>query len=78
MENKKMTLEIMEYVVWIIEIAAREFFRGDKTLAYNYLVNSDLWELYTEHYNVTHTLGSEYLLNEMREYFINHGVKISC
>ena len=34
MANQKMTLEMMEYVVWVIEIAANEFFNGDKTLAY--------------------------------------------
>ena len=78
MVEQKMNLEIMEYVVWVIEITAREFFGGDKTTAYDNLKNSVLWDLYTEHYDVTHTLGSEYLLDEMREYFIENGVKFSC
>ena len=30
MVKQKMNLEIMEYVVWVIEIAAVEFFNGDK------------------------------------------------
>ena len=78
MVKRKMSLETMEYVVWVIEIAAREFFGGDKTIAYDTLKNSALWDLYTEHYDVTHTLGREYILDEMREYFIKNGVKISC
>ena len=78
MTNQNMSLEIMEYVVWVVEIAAEEFFNGDKTVAYDTLKNSDLWSLYTEHYDVTHSLGSEYLLEEMREYFIKNGVAFSC
>ena len=72
-----MKLEIMEYIVWIIEIAAREFFNKDKTIAYDTIKNCDLWNLYTDDYDVTHTLGSEYILEEMREFFKTNGV-ISC
>ena len=78
MEKREMTLEMMEYVVWVIEIASREFFKGDKTTAYDTLKNSDLWALYTDHYDTTHTLGAEYILEEMREYFVENGVEISC
>ena len=74
---EKMSFETMEYVVWVIEIAAREFFAGDKTLAYDALKNCGMWDLYTEHYDVTHTLGSEYLLEEMRDCFEKNGVEIS-
>ena len=72
MNNKRMTLEIMEYVVWVVEIAARKFFSADKTKAYDYLRHSELWVLYTEHYDVTHTLGSEYILDEISEYLLEH------
>jgi hypothetical protein len=71
----KMSLEIMEYAVWVIEITANEFFCGNKTIAYETLKNSSLWDLYTEHYDVTHTLGAEYILDEMRDYFIERGVE---
>jgi hypothetical protein len=30
-----MSLETMEYMAWVIEIAAREFFSGSKTAAYD-------------------------------------------
>ena len=76
--DEPMSLETMEFMVWIIEIAAREFFCGNKTTAYDALKSSGIWELYTEHYDVTHTLGSEYLLEEMRERFNKCGVSISC
>ena len=68
----------MEYVVWVVEIAAREFFGGDKTKAYITLRHSRLWALYTEHHDVTHTLGSGYILDEMREYFTENEVKWLC
>jgi hypothetical protein len=75
MVKQKMTFEIMEYVVWVVEIAAKEFFNGDKTTAYDTLKNTDLWDLYVDHYDVTHTLGAEYILEEMREYFVKNGVE---
>jgi len=69
MTAQKMSAEIMEYVVWIIEIAAMEFFNGDKTTAYDTIKKSKLWKLYTDHYETTHTLGKEYIVEEMREIF---------
>lgn len=78
MSDSKMSFEIMEYIVWVIEIAANKFFDGDKTVAYDTLKNSELWDLYVEHYDVTHTLGAEYILDEMHEYFEKNGVPVSC
>jgi hypothetical protein len=78
MAKQKMTLEIMEYVVWVIEIAAREFFNNDKTVAYDTLKNCELWNLYVDHYDTTHTLGAEYILDEMRAYFVKKGIHFSC
>jgi hypothetical protein len=78
MIKQKMSFEIMEYVVWVIEIASREFFNGDKTAAYDTLKNSGLWPLYIDHYDTTHTLGAEYILDEIRDYFVKNGVKLPC
>lgn len=78
MSAYKMSFETMEYVVWVIEIAANEFFGGDKTVAYDTLKNSKLWSLYTKHYDVTHTLGADCILDEMREYFAKNEVNTSC
>jgi hypothetical protein len=69
-----MSEENMEFIVWIIEVAATEFFGGDKTKAYNTLKNSKLWDLYVSHYDVSHTLGRGELAREMKEFFIGNGV----
>jgi hypothetical protein len=78
MVQQKMTFEVMEFIVWVVEITAREFFNGDKTAAYDTLKKSGIWDLYIDHYDTTHTLGAEYLLAEIRGYFNKYGVKISC
>ena len=78
MAEQKMSHEVMEYMVWVVEIAAREFFKKDKTSAYDALKKSGIWDLYVEHYDVTHTLGAEYLLEEMRESFLSTGVELPC
>ena len=78
MASRKMDLDTMEYMVWIVEIAAAEFFNKDKTAAYDALKVSGLWDIYVQHYDVTHSLGAEYLLNEMREHFPANGVITAC
>ena len=74
MTKQNMSTEIMEYMVWVVEIVAKEFFAGDKALAYNALKEQEVWDLYIDHYDVTHTLGKEYILNEIREIFTAKGV----
>ncbi|MCL2199015.1 MAG: DUF3791 domain-containing protein [Defluviitaleaceae bacterium] len=69
-----MDLNVMEYMVWVVEITAEELFKRDKTAAYDALKRSGLWDIYVNHYDTTHTLGKEYLLNEICEYFTKHGV----
>jgi len=64
----------MEYMVWVVEITAKEFFKHDKTAAYQALVDSSLWDIYVRNYDTTHCLGSQYILEEMREYFATNGV----
>jgi len=73
-----MNLEIMEYMVFVVEIVSAEFFNGDKTAAYDALKFSKVWDLYIEHYDTTHTLSKEYLLDEIRDAFIDKGVSFSC
>ncbi|MCL1865498.1 MAG: DUF3791 domain-containing protein [Spirochaetes bacterium] len=67
MDRQNITTEIMEYMVWVVEIVSVEFFSGDKTLAYQTLKKFGIWDLYIEHYDVTHTLGKSYILEEIRE-----------
>jgi len=74
MSNRNISMEIMEYMVWVIEITAAEFFGRDKTAAYNALHDSGLWDIYIENFDATHSLGKECLVDEMREYFLERGV----
>ena len=76
MTEQNINADIMEYLVWVVEITSAEFFEKDKTRAYEALKKSGLWNIYITHYDTTHTLGKEYLLDEIREYFIEHGVSI--
>jgi len=77
MQNEKMDINIMEYMVWVIEITSAEFFENDKTTAYINLKNSGLWDIYINSYDITHSLSKEYLIKEIREYFNFKGVDIS-
>ena len=67
MTGHKINTEIMEYLVWIIELATNEFFNGNKTLAYNTLKDMGIWDLFVQNYDVTHTLGASYVMDEIRE-----------
>ena len=72
MVNTLITTEIMEFMVWLVEIVSHQLFNGNKTAAYNKLRNSGLWDIYVKHYETTHTLGEEYLLNEIQEFLVKH------
>jgi len=74
MARKNISFNIMEYMVWVVEIVAIEFFNRDKSTAYNALKNSGLWDIYIEHYDTTHTLGKEFIIDEIRERFSECGV----
>ena len=76
MAEREITLDIMEFMVWVVEISAAKFFNKDKSAAYDALKNSGLWDIYVQHYDVTHSLSAEYLLDEMKEYFPAHGVTL--
>ena len=78
MAKCKMNTDIMEYMVWVVEIAAAEFFNCNKTAAYDALKNSGIWDIYVEHYDVTHSLGAEYILNEIREHLPAGGAPLTC
>lgn len=70
MVGQGINTETMEYLVWVIELAAAEFFGGDKTLAYRTLKDQGIWDLYVENYDVTHTLGASCIVDEIRDILI--------
>jgi hypothetical protein len=63
----KMNKATMEYMVWVVEIIAIKFFRGDKSAAYGAMHRSGLWDIYVENYDTTHTLGADYILDEAED-----------
>lgn len=62
-----MTFEVMEYIVWIVEVVATEFFNGEKTAAYEALTSRGLIQAYADNYETTHTLGREYIVGEIKD-----------
>ena len=75
--EQKYKLDITEFMIWVIEIVARKFFQNDKTLAYNTLKNTQIWDMYVNNYDVTHTLSYDYILDELSDILTSKGV-ISC
>jgi len=70
MESKETT----EFIIWVIEIAAREFFDNDKTIAYNVLKDTGILNTYADTYDVTHTLSATYITDEIRNILKSKGV----
>jgi hypothetical protein len=73
MATTDISFEIMEYMVWVVEITARKFFNNDKGAAYRALHECGIWDLYVEHYDVTHTLGAEVILDEIKNSITSKG-----
>ncbi len=75
-ENKKQNIsdDIMEYMVWLVEIVSSRFFNKNKALAYNMLKECGIWRLYVQNYDVTHTLSASYILQEIQEVLTAKGV----
>jgi len=76
LDNKKQSIsdEIMEYMVWLVEIVSGRFFNNNKALTYKMLKECGIWELYVQNYDVTHTLSASYILQEIQEVLIVKGV----
>jgi len=62
-----MSVEIKDFLVYVIELCAEKFFNGDKSLAYSELKNNGLLDFYKETYDTSHTLSSAYILDEISE-----------
>ena len=70
MESKETT----EFIIWVIEITARNFFDNDKTIAYNVLKDTGILDTYADTYDVTHTLSANYITEEIRNILKRKGV----
>ena len=69
-----MSPNIKDFLVYVIELCAERFFGGNKTVAYNQLKNTDQLSFYKETYDTSHTLSSEYILEEIKEKFQEYGI----
>ena len=67
MTERNINTEIMEYMVWVVELAAENIFNGDKSLAYKKLKDNGIWDLFIQSYDVTHTLGASCIIDEIKE-----------
>jgi len=67
MIKQNITTEIMEYMVWVVELVANEFFSGEKTHAYEVLNEQGIWDVYIQSYDITHTLSANHIIEEVRD-----------
>jgi len=71
-----MAVAVKDFLVYVIELCAERYFGGSKTIAYNQLKNTNQLSFYKETYDTSHTLSSEYLLEEIKEKFAECGVVV--
>jgi hypothetical protein len=62
-----MTIEVKDFLVYLIELCSENFFNGDKSLAYSSLKKHGLLDFYKDTYDTSHTLSSGYILDEISE-----------
>jgi hypothetical protein len=71
-----MSPSVKDFLVYVIELCAERFFGGNKTVAYNNLKNTEQLSFYKETYDTSHTLPSEYILEEIKERFAECGIVV--
>jgi len=69
-----MSPAVKDFLVYVIELCAERYFSGSKTIAYNQLKNTDQLSFYKDTYDTSHTLSSEYILEEIKEKFTERGI----
>ena len=74
MVNQDITSDVMEYMVWVVELVADEFFDGDKSHTYKVLTEQGIWDLYIQSYESTHSLGASVIIAEISEILKNKEV----
>jgi len=67
MVKQGITTEIMEYMIWVVELISNEFFNGDKTYTYRVLNEQGIWSTYVQSYDITHTLSANNIIGEVRD-----------
>ena len=67
MVRQSITTEIMEFMVWVVELVAHDLFEGDKCYAFNVLNEQGIWDLYVENYEITHSLSAKSIIMEIKD-----------
>jgi len=70
-----MSREVAEFMIFVVEQVANRFFGGDQAAAYLAMKSSGLWAFFSDTYDTSHTLGTEYLLEDAERWFTRSGVK---
>jgi hypothetical protein len=73
-DGQPMTRNIACFMVYVTERIAERFFAYDSARAYREMRSSGLWQFLVDTYDVSHTLSTEYLLEDAREWFKAKGV----
>ncbi|MDR2923610.1 MAG: DUF3791 domain-containing protein [Treponema sp.] len=71
-----MSQAVKDFLVYVIELCAENYFDGNKTAAYNQLKNTNQLSFYRETYDTSHTLSSGYILEEIKEKFTEYGIAL--
>ena len=67
MIKQSINIDIMEYMVWVVELVADRFFDGNKTATFNVLKETGIWDAYIQNYDITHSLGANTIINEIHD-----------
>jgi len=65
--KQDITLEVMEFMVWVVELVAHELFNNNKHHAYNVLYDQGIWDMYIQNYDITHSLSASNIICEIKE-----------
>lgn len=74
MLNRIISDEIMEFMVWVLEVAAGSFFAGDRALAYNTIKKNDIWEAYINEFEAKKCLSAGAVCGELNKLLEEKGV----
>jgi hypothetical protein len=72
-----MNKEVADFMVFIVEQVANRFFAGDQAAAYITMKDSGLWDFFSDTYDVSHSLGVEYLMDDAEKWLKKRGVEIA-
>jgi len=64
-----MNREVAEFMVFVVEQVANRFYAGDHATAYLAMKSSGVWRFFIDTYDTSHTVGVDYLLEDVQKWF---------